>query len=78
MSPHSNTFNQFLLFLLNAAGLSREATNTNRFDPNRGSNPRYTALEASTLAITPLMRFIIELKDEICNIIFLSVCCMDL
>ena len=51
---------QSLLFLLNAACLAEKQQIPILYSlvwPDRGLNPRYTALEASTLTTTPPMRF---------------------
>ena len=52
--------NQSLLFLLNAACLAEKQQIPILYSlvwPDRGLNPRYTSLEASTLTTTPPMRF---------------------
>jgi hypothetical protein len=64
--PHSDTLScyrdkQYLLFLINADCLARSNTKNINFivfwfDPNCAPNTRCTALEASTLTITPLMQ----------------------
>jgi hypothetical protein len=63
MSPYSDTLSWFrdnhsLLFLLNAAWLvEKQQIPIIKYWSDRGSNPRYTALEASTLTSTPPMHF---------------------
>ena len=65
MLPHSNTLswfptNQYLLFLFNAVYLAEKQQISILLSlvwPDRGSNPRSTALKESKLIITPLMRF---------------------
>ena len=69
MSPHSDTLswfrvNQSLLFLLNVVCLAERhqiPTLLSLVWPDRSSNPRPTALEASTLTTTPPM--LLQVKD---------------
>ena len=66
MSFHSDTLSWFrskqsLLFFLNAACLAEKQQIPISYSlicPNWRSNPWYTALEATTLTITPLIRFV--------------------
>jgi hypothetical protein len=63
--PHSDTLfwfraNQSLLLLLNAVCLAEKQQISilkSLVWPDLGSNPRFNALETSTLTITPLMQF---------------------
>jgi hypothetical protein len=66
MSPHSDTLtcsraNHSLFFLLSTVCLAEKQEIPILYSlvcPDRGSNPRSTALDVSTQAITPLMWFV--------------------
>ena len=76
MSPHLDTLfrfqaNQSLLFLLNAACLAEKQQIPilqSLVWPDRGSNPRSTTLETSTLTIAPSMRLKSTVWKELLNL----------